>query len=33
MKVGDAKKLVSNLGNKINYVIHYKNLQFIYKLE
>ena len=33
MKVGDAKTLVSNLGNKINYVIHYKNLQFIYKLE
>ena len=33
MEVGDAKTLVSNLGNKTNYVIHYKNLQFMYNLE
>ena len=27
MKVGDVKKLVSNLGNKTKYIVHYKNLQ------
>ena len=27
IKVGDVKKLISNLGNKTNYVIHYRNLQ------
>ena len=27
IKVGDVKKLIPNLGNKINYVVHYKNLQ------
>ena len=27
MKVGDVKKLISNLGNKTNYVVHYRNIQ------
>ena len=27
IKVGDVKKLIPNLGNKKNYVIHYRNLQ------
>ena len=27
IKVGDVKKLISNLGNKTNYVVHYRNLQ------
>ena len=27
IKVGDVKKLISNLGNKTNYVVHYKNRQ------
>ena len=27
IKVGDIKKLIPNLGNKTNYVVHYKNLQ------
>ena len=27
IKVGDVKKLISNLGNKTKYVLHYKNLQ------
>ena len=27
IKVGDVKKLIPNLGNKIKYVLHYKNLQ------
>ena len=26
-KVGDVMKLISNLGNKTNYVLHYKNIQ------
>ena len=26
-KVGDVKKLTPNLGNKTNYVVHYRNLQ------
>ena len=27
IKVGDVKKLNPNLGNKTNYVVHYRNLQ------
>ena len=27
IKVGDVKKLIPNLSNKINYVFHYRNLQ------
>ena len=27
IKVGDAKKLIPNLGSKVNYVLHYRNLQ------
>ena len=27
IKVGDVKKLIPNLGNKTNYVAHYRNLQ------
>ena len=27
IKVGDIKKLIPNLGNKTNYVVHYGNLQ------
>ena len=27
IKVGDVKKLIPNLVNKTNYVVHYKNLQ------
>ena len=27
IKVGDVKKLISNLRNKIKYVLHYRNLQ------
>ena len=27
IKVGDVKKLISNLGNKTNYVVHYRSLQ------
>ena len=26
IKVGDLKKLIPNLGNKTNYVVHYRNL-------
>ena len=32
IKVGDVKKLISNLGNKTNYVLHYKNLQLYLSL-
>ena len=31
-KVGDVKKLTPNLGDKTNYVLHYKNLQFYLSL-
>ena len=27
IKVSDVKKLISNFGNKTNYVVHYRNLQ------
>ena len=27
IKVGDVKKLIPNLGNKTNYLVHYRNLQ------
>ena len=32
MRVGDFKKLVPNLGNKTNYVVHYKNRQLYLSL-
>ena len=32
IKVGDVKKLISNLGNKTNYVAHYRNLQLYLSL-
>ena len=31
-KVGDVMKLISNLGNKTNYVLHYKNIQLYLSL-
>ena len=32
IKVGDIKKLVPNLGNKTNYVVHYRNPQLYLSL-
>ena len=32
IKVGDVKKLISNLGNKTNYVVHYRSLQLYLSL-
>ena len=32
LKVGDVKELIPNLGNKTNYVIHYRNLQLYLSL-
>ena len=32
IKVGDVKKLIPNLGNKNNYVLHYRNLQLYLSL-
>ena len=32
IKVGDVKKLIPNLGNKTNYVFHYRNLQLYLSL-
>ena len=32
IKVGDVKKLISNLGNKTNYVVQYRNLQLYLSL-
>ena len=32
IKVGDVKKLIPNLGDKTNYVVHYKNLQLCLSL-
>ena len=31
-KIGDVKNLVRNLGNKTNYVVHYRNLQLYLSL-
>ena len=33
IKVGDVKKSIPNLGDKTNYVVHYKNLQLCLSLE
>ena len=32
IKVGDIKKLIPNLSNKINYVVHYRNLRIYLSL-
>ena len=32
IKVGDVKELTSNLDNKTNYVVHYRNLQLYLSL-
>ena len=32
IKVGDVKKLIPNLGNKNNHVVHYRNLQLYLSL-
>ena len=32
IKVGDVKKLIQNLGNKTNYVVHYNNFQLYLSL-
>ena len=32
IKVGDVKKLIPSLGNKTNYVLHYRNLQLYLSL-
>ena len=32
IKVGDVKKIIPNVGNKTNYVVHYKNLQLYLSL-
>ena len=33
IKVGGVKKLIPNLGDKVKYVVHYKNLQYYLSLE
>ena len=33
IKVGDVKKLIPNVGNKTNYVVHYRDLQLYLSLE
>ena len=33
IKVGGVKKLISNLGDKVEYVVHYKNFQYYLSLE
>ena len=33
IKVGNVKKLLPNLGNKTNYVVHYRNLQLYLSLK
>ena len=32
IKVGDVKKLIPNLNNKTNYIVHYRNLQLYLSL-
>ena len=32
IKIGGVKKLIPNLGNKVKYVIHYKNLKYYLSL-
>ena len=32
IEVGDVKKLIPNLGNKTNYVLHYRNSQLYLSL-
>ena len=32
INVGDVKKLIPNLGNKTNYVVHYRNHQLYLSL-
>ena len=32
IKVGDLNRLIPNLGNKTNYVVHYRNLQLYFSL-
>ena len=32
IKVGNVKKIIPNLGNKTNYVIHHRNLQLYLSL-
>ena len=32
IKLDDVKKLIPNLGNKTNYVVHYRNLQLCLSL-
>ena len=32
VKVGNVKKLIPNLYDKVNYIIHYRNLQYCLKL-
>ena len=32
IKVGDVKKLIPNLGNKVKYPVHYKNLLYYLSL-
>ena len=32
IKIGGVEKLIPNLGNKTNYVVHYRNLQLYLSL-
>ena len=32
IRVGDVKKLIPNLGDKTNFIVHYKNLQLYVSL-
>ena len=32
IKVGGVKKLIPNVGDKVKYVVHYKNLQYYLSL-